>query len=358
MLKEARLLKTKSINSLILSIEHFNSPFDVGRIETTLILMDHAFEMLLKASILHKGGQIRERGSSLQTIGFDACLRKALSDGGIKFLIEEDVIAIQTINSLRDAAQHHFLDISEQHLYLQAELGLSLFRKIHKLVFNQDLYKVLPKRVLPLSTQPPIDINLLYKNETDEIKKLLQPGKRKKTEAIAKLRSLAITEGAIQGDKVQPTNGQLRKLAKFIKQNKSWESIFPGVASIKLTAKGYGQSLDLQFTKNQGVPIHVVPEGTPGATVVGIRKIDSLAFYNLSSADLAKKISITEPKMRAIILINSIRTDEDSYKEIHIGKTIFKRYSQKALNSIREIMSKKGFSITKVWKEARERKLV
>lgn len=103
MLKEAKLLKTKAINSLILSIEHFNSPFDIGRVETTLILMDHSFEMLLKAAIIQNGGSIREKGSS-QTIGFDACLRKGLSDAKIKFLDEEEVFSIQTINTLRDAA--------------------------------------------------------------------------------------------------------------------------------------------------------------------------------------------------------------------------------------------------------------
>lgn len=357
MIKEAKLLKNKSINSLILSIEHFNRPFDVGRVEATLILMDHAFEMLLKSAILHKSGSIRKAGDR-QTIGFDACLRTGLSVGKIKFLDEEDVIAIQTINTLRDAAQHHLLDISEQHLYIQAQLGLSMFRRIHKNVFNEELYDVLPKRVLPLSTQPPIGINLLYENEVGEIKNLLQPGRRKSTEAVAKLRSLAITEGAIQGDKVQPTNRELGKLADAIKHNKKWEDIFPGVASVQLTAKGYGPSIDLRFTKNDGVPINVVPEGTPGATVVGIRKINELDFYNLSATKLAEKFGITEPKVRAIIQLNNLRADNESYKEFRIGKTIFKRYSQKVVDKITNITMREGFSLSDVWKEARSKKLV
>lgn len=357
MIKEAKLLKNKSINSLILSIEHFNRPFDMGRIEATLILMDHAFEMLLKSAILHKGGSIRKTGDP-QTIGFDGCLRTGLSDGAVKFLDEEDVIAIQTINTLRDAAQHHLLDISEQHLYIQAQLGLSMFRKIHKNVFKEELYAVLPKRVLPLSTQPPISINLLYENEVSEIKDLLQPGRRKSTEAIAKLRSLAITEGAIQGNKVQPTNRELGKLADAIKRNKKWGDIFPGVASIQLTAKGYGPSIDLRFTKNDGIPINIVPEGTPGATVVGIRKINELDFYNLSSKKLAEKFSITEPKVRAIIQLNNLRVDKECYKEFRMGKSVFKRYSQKAVDKITTITNQKEFSLLNTWKEARSKKLV
>ncbi|MFN3466521.1 MAG: DUF3644 domain-containing protein, partial [Candidatus Brocadiales bacterium] len=104
MKKEARLLLEKGVNSLILSIEHFNRPWDEGRTESVLIFLDHSFEMLLKAAILHLGGKIKERRAK-QTMGFDACVRKALSDGAIKFLTNEQALTLQMINSLRDAAQ-------------------------------------------------------------------------------------------------------------------------------------------------------------------------------------------------------------------------------------------------------------
>jgi hypothetical protein len=77
MKKEVRLLRTKAIESLLLSIEHFNRPSDTGRVHAVLILLDHSFEMLFKAIILHRGGRIREPRSA-QTIGFDACVRKGL----------------------------------------------------------------------------------------------------------------------------------------------------------------------------------------------------------------------------------------------------------------------------------------
>jgi hypothetical protein len=77
MKRESRLLLTKAVDSLVLSIEHFNRPWDRGRVDAVLILLDHSFEMLLKAAILHRGGAIRKLGEK-QTIGFDECLRKAL----------------------------------------------------------------------------------------------------------------------------------------------------------------------------------------------------------------------------------------------------------------------------------------
>src|SRR6266436_7271948 len=83
--REAKLLLQKAINSLILSVEHFNRPWDDGRVEAVLILLDHSFEMLLKSCILHKGGRIREKRAKL-TIGFDSCVRKALDDAKCKFI--------------------------------------------------------------------------------------------------------------------------------------------------------------------------------------------------------------------------------------------------------------------------------
>jgi len=84
----------------MLGIEVFNRPHDRGRVAATLILMDHAFEMLLKSAILHKGGSIREKGRENQTIGFSLCVRRALSDSTIAFLTEEQSITLQALNSL------------------------------------------------------------------------------------------------------------------------------------------------------------------------------------------------------------------------------------------------------------------
>ena len=117
MKREVRLLVTKACDSLLLSIELFNRPYDRGRVSGVLIQMDHSFEMLLKAAILHKGGRIREKRAR-ETIGFEACVRRGLSDGEIKFLTEEQALTLQAINGLRDAAQHYLLDVSENQLYV------------------------------------------------------------------------------------------------------------------------------------------------------------------------------------------------------------------------------------------------
>ena len=135
MKKEVRLLLDKAVDSFVLSIEHFNRPSNQGRTSTVLILLDHAFEMLLKASILHKGGQIR-KPRERQTIGFE-CVRAEL-DGRVKFLDSDQALTLQMIKSLRDAAQRHLIDVSESQFYMHAQSGVTLFRDILKDIFAKN----------------------------------------------------------------------------------------------------------------------------------------------------------------------------------------------------------------------------
>src|SRR5690606_35577448 len=177
MKREAKRLLEKASDSLVLAIELFNRPNDRGRVSSTLILLNHAFEMLLKAAILHRGGRIREKRAK-ETITFDACVRRSLSDGKIKYLSEEQALVLQTINGLRDAAQHQLLDIAEGQLDGHLQSGVTLCRDLRKAVFNEGLAGHLPERVLPVSTSPPTDLTTLFDSEVEEIKKLLRPGRR------------------------------------------------------------------------------------------------------------------------------------------------------------------------------------
>lgn len=348
MRKEAKHLYQKAIDSLTLSIELFNRPNDCGRTHGVLIFLDHSFEMLLKASIIDKGGKIKEKGAK-ETIGFSACCRKGFSDASIKFLNETEVLTLQTINGLRDAAQHYTLEMSEQYLYFQAQAGLTLFRDIVKRVFNVDLKTELPVRVLPLSTTPPMDIQAFFSTEVSDIKKLLAPKSRKKLEATEKLRALAIMENSIQGNESQPSDTELKTLQTKLIKGSTWNQIFPSVSTLSFTQKGYGPSLDLRITKSEGVAITVVPEGTPGAGVIAIKRVNELDYYNLGRDQLAKKLSLTPPKTTAAIKHFKIKDDPDCFKHLKVGNVPFDRYSPKAIEKIREGLKTK--SIDDIWRE-------
>lgn len=351
MRREARLLLHKACDSMILSVEFFNRPHDLGRVSSSLILLDHAFEMLLKSAILHRGGRIRDKRAK-QTIGFDACVRRGLSDAKVKFLVDEQALLLQAINGLRDAAQHHLLDVSEAQLYMQAQAGVTLFRDLMKSVFDEKVSDYLPSRVLPVSTTPPTDLATLFDTEIAEIKKLLGPGKRRKLEAEARLRPLAILNATIAGEKEQPTASDLQKIGKQLLKGTGWQDIFQGAAAIELTSQGSGPSIALRFTKKEGIPIQVVPEGTPGASVVALKRMNELNFYNLGATELAKKLGISLNKAVAAVDHLTLRTDPECYKEIKIGKSIFKRYSPKAIEKLQVCFKKT--SADDIWASRRK----
>ncbi len=333
MRREARLLLDKATDSFLLGIELFNRPQDRGRVSSVLIHIDHGFEMFLKAAIVQTGGVIRDRDAP-QTIGFDTCVRRGLSDGQIRFLSEEQALVLQSTNGLRDAAQHYLLDISETQLYLHVQSAVTLFRDLLRTVFKKELSEELPNWVLPISTSPPTDLAAIFDSEVNEILKLLQPKRRRSVEAAAKLRPLAVLESTIRGEKGQPSLSELTRMGKYLSQ-RPWTEVFTGVAQIRVVTEGSGLELSIRFTKSEGPPIQIVPEDTPGAFPVAIRRVNELDFYNLSATDLAKRLGLTPPKTIAIVEYLGMRNDPDCYKEFRIGGSHHKRYSQKALPRIR-----------------------
>lgn len=351
MKREVRLLKSKALASLTLSVEHFNRPWDLGRGDAVLILLDHSFEMLLKAAILHRGGRIREPREK-NTIGFDACVRRALSTPDIQFLTNEQALVLQAINGLRDAAQHHLVDLSEAQLYLHAQGGVTLFRDLLAAVFKEKLTDLLPERVLPISTRAITDPMVMFDEELDEVRQLLAPGSRRKAEAHAKLRGLAIVDGAIRGELLQPGESDLRHLATKVQAGGRLDQIFHGIASVKFVTDGSGPNVSLRITKNDGVPVTIVPEGTPGSSVVAVRRVDELGFYNLGRDDLAKKVGLTTNKTSAAIRVLGLKENPDCYKEFKIGAVRHQRYSQEAISRVKALLEAK--SPDEVWAEYRE----
>ncbi len=335
MKKEVRQLKTKATNSLILCIDHFNRPWDQGRAEGVLILLDHAFEMLLKAAIRHRNGKIR-KPRERQTIGFDACVRKALTEKTVQFLNDEQALTLQAINGQRDAAQHYLLDVSEHQLYFYAQAGVTLFRDIHDSVFDDKLVVSLPERVLPVSTTAPRDLAALFDKEVGEIQGLLAPGTRRRMDAIAKVRSLAVLEGAINGDYDQPGDSELGKLCNRLSKEKEWSKVFPGVASINVASHGEGPNVQLRLSKKEGIPVRLVREGEGGGAVVAVKRVDELGFYNMGLMDLSTKLTVSSYDALALIYHLKIQENKDYYKEIRIGTQKHKRYSQLALEKLEE----------------------
>jgi hypothetical protein len=350
--KRAKLLFEKSLDSLVLAIDHFNRPWDRGRSEAVLILLDRSFELLLKSMILHKGGKIREPYAK-ETIGHDKCVRKCLTDNKVKCLTEEQGLAIQIINSFRDAAQHDIVELSEQELYMYSQAGVTLYRDLLRSVFAEELKNHLPERVLPVSTEPPRDLHAMVEAGFEEVKALLKPKTRRQLEAKAKLKSLAIVESSLAGVRSQPSEFELRNMVKEVRAGKEWYEIFPGVASLQLSTEGTGIQVEIRIRKREGEAVRLVPEGTPGATVLAVKRVNELDYYSLGAKDLAKKVKLTQPRLLALVWHLKLQESEDYFRVVKIGKNEFKRYSAKALDTLKKGLD--SVNMEEVWQAYKAR---
>ncbi len=126
---------------------------------------------MLKSIILYKGGKIRE-SYERETIGFEKCVRKCITDHQVKCLSEEEGLTVQIINSFRDAAQHDIVILSEQELYMYSQAGVTLYKDLIKKVFGEDLRSHLPERILPISTHPPSDLHSMVDADFKQIKSI------------------------------------------------------------------------------------------------------------------------------------------------------------------------------------------
>jgi hypothetical protein len=246
-------------------------------------------------------------------------------------------------------SQHHILDISEGQLYMQAQAGLTLFRDLLKSVFGEDFLLKLPQRVLPLATTPPTDLATLFDSEVNEIRTLLKPGSRRQTEAMARLCLLAILDGALQGEKGQPGTTDLNRLKQEVMKSRPWEEVFPGVASVQMNTNGVGPSIELRLSKKEGTPVQLVPEGTPGASVVAVKRVNELGFYNLGLNQVAEHINLTAPKALAVVRYSRLQDDADCFKVITLGTQDHKRYSQLALQKIKNALP--SLDMEAVWEQ-------
>jgi hypothetical protein len=184
-------------------------------------------------------------------------------------------------------------------------------------VFSEDLRDLLPDRVLPIATRAPLDPIALFTEEIEEVARLLRPGKRKGTEAVGRLRALSIVDGAIQRERLQPSEYQLRKLGSKISAGaKGIDDLFPGIAAVGFVAEGSGPNINLRITKREGIPVKLVQEGSPDTSVVGVKRVSELDYYSMRYKDLATKLKITTNQTGALIELLGIKSNEDYAKKI------------------------------------------
>jgi len=242
---------------------------------------------------------------------------------------------------------HFYQEISEDLLYVQAQAAVTLFDKLIVSQFNQKLSDRVPPRVLPISTSPPRDLQLLIDSELNDVDVLLESDKRQGAKAAAKLRSIFALATGARDEAERVTEDELARVIAKRRKGQDWDVIMPEVAQLKIATEGDGIPISLRISKDPNAPaVRIAKEGEE---VIGtFIERDWFSKFNLSLTDIAKKLRITSPQARAYMFELKLWDDPEMFGTKKVKSQSYKRYTKKALDAIREIM--KTMSVAKVWK--------
>jgi hypothetical protein len=294
LVRDARTLKTKAIESLRTAMTAFNSYDDAGRITTVLMHAQHACEMLLKAVLVQGKAKVFDKDSG-KSIGFEKCLGLCQSHHD---LTADEAGIMRAIDAQRDAAQHWFVFVSEDLLYMQLRALITAFDAYLKRKLEVALQEHIPPRVLPISTKPPGDFEFLVDKEFNYVNELLQPGRRARDEARARIRAMLAME-AIVTDEVEISERDIDRIEKAMRGGAEFTAVFPRLATVGTTTEGEGVNLVVHFTKKQGAPVHYVGGDDPAAAAA-VREVDLRKKFHLQRNELATKVGLSPPKAKVL----------------------------------------------------------
>lgn len=329
-------LLDRSMASLTLAIELFNRPSELGRSPTVLILLQHAFELLLKAALLQRGRPIADADNPY-TYGFERILRIAEQD--LRIVTPDEAATLAILDAQRDQVQHFWAEVSEDVLYLHAQSSVTLYDRLLKANFATSLAAHLPSRVLPISTCPPTDLSVLFERELQDVDALLAKGTRKSARALARLRSVLAFAIGSREDHSRVSERELADAVRKRRRGIEWELILPEIAQLRMTTEGGGIPLTVRIAKAAPIAVRVA---RPGEAVVGTlvkQEINVWDKFNLGLNSLADKLNLSTMRVLALIYDLDLQSDPDAYHLLQRGKTKLKGYSKKALEVLREAVA-------------------
>jgi hypothetical protein len=347
--RDARILKRKAVASLRRAAAAFNGLDDEGRHTTVLIHLQHAFEMLLKAALHEKRATIVDAVTG-QSVGFKKCLNLATAQIPLR---AEDAGTLRAIDQLRDDEYHYLGLVSEGILYLHLRAAISIFDRILQEVFGETLADQLPARVLPISTQPPEDLQVLIDREYTQVRALLSPGHRQGPEARARIRTLLALEGHVAED-AEVRNSDVTRVERAVRGGSERAAVFPRLENLTSQTLGLEVSIKVHTTRREGAPVRFVADGEPGEAGA-VRDVDLQARYPFSKTELAQHVKLTAPKTAALRAHLQIDGNAEYHHQFTFGHMTHDGYSHAALRAMREVLEG-GLDMDAVWAAHRTRR--
>jgi hypothetical protein len=305
--------------------------------------------MLVKAALHERRVAVVDQRSG-QSIGFKKCLNLAPMHLGMR---PDDVGTLRAIDRLRDDEYHYLGLVSEGILYVHLRAAVSIFDRVLRDVFAQTLSDQLPARVLPISTQPPQDLDVLIDEEFSQVRELLRPGKRQRAEARARIRTLLALEGhAVEGVEVSETD--VDRVERAIRTGDDRSAVFPRLTGLSSRASGVDVTIQVQTSRREGMPVRLIEADDP-RDAAAVRDVDIQRKFRFSRTELAKLIDLTPPRCAALRHELGIDGDADCHHQFRFGQSIHDAYSDRALQKMRTALAE-GLDMDVVWAGYRRRR--
>lgn len=344
--REARLLKEKALASLRRAIAAFNEFDDVGRTSAVLLHLQHASEMLLKAALVQRNVTVFDKRDG-RSVGHEKCVNLGREHLGLS---ESEAGLLRAIDALRDDEQHWLTECSEGLLYLHARAAVTLFDGLLQRVFDDRLAHHWPLRVLPISAEPPRDVQTLIDAEYQQVKQLLAPGKRKRPDARAKIRALLAMEAHIAEGAVV-SKRDVDRVERAIRKQGEREQVFPRLSELETKVDGEGISVTVRFSKTAGTPVRLV-HADEDVQAGAIREVDLQRKYHWTKPKLAEKFNLTLPRCLALRRYLGIEEDDSCRHDFVFGSVTHRLYSDNAYQRMKEALDA-GLDMDQVWREYR-----
>jgi hypothetical protein len=340
-----RELKRKSLSSLRTSVTAFNSLDNDGRTTAVLLNLQHAFEMLLKASLDSAKVTVFDKRSE-KSISFEAAIRKCQETPGIK-VSDGDAGTMRVIDAWRDAEQHWYATVDEGLLYLHVRAAITLYDELLHKVFGERLGDHLPTRVLPISSEPPQDFQLLVDREYSRIAELLHPKRRGRGEAHSRIRALLAMESHTDPDAAEIREVDVRRVERGVRSGKPRTQVFPKLSTVGSSVTGDGLTVEVKLVKTNGLPMTYVPAGS-GVEPAAIRLVDLEKKFYMGAYDLADNADIKRTTATAVRRHFNLDANDDVYSHRFVfGSQSLLRYSDNALRKMKE--AKEALNIDHLW---------
>jgi len=261
-------------------------------------------------------------------------------------LTSDEAGVMRAIDSLRDAAQHWYVFVAEDMLYLQTRALITAFDEYLKRALNGQLIDHIPSRVLPVSTLPPGDFEFLIDREYTLVAELLKPGRRARDEARARIRSMLALE-AIAVEEVEVSERDIDRIEKAVKAGRELNDVFPRLATVGTTTNGEGVNLTVHFSKKVGAPVRYIGGDDP-AEAAAVRQFDLQKKFHLSATELNRKLKISVGKSKLLREHLGIEADANSRHVFEFGSQKIPRFSDNAFRAMEEWMA--ANDIEELWK--------